>query len=67
MLITNESVLQIKISDRLIITFKDNKFYMIKKKIKIQRDLSNQLVRFFQKHQEKNLGGLRIKFIVYLF
>ena len=29
MLITNESVLQIKINDRLIITFKDNKFYMI--------------------------------------
>ena len=50
MLITNESVLQIKINDRLIITFKD-KFYMIKKRIKIQKDLPNQLVSFFQKHQ----------------
>ena len=37
MLITNESVLQIKVNDRLIITFKDNKSYMIKKGLKFKK------------------------------
>ena len=36
-IITNESVLQIKINDRLIITFKDNKFHMIKNGLKFKK------------------------------